>query len=1227
MANSELSCDATMQANWDAWFEEIQGFGGSNPLRNFEPNAFGQIDLERSHPGGYSQLITGRPTLLSNLVRDPLAYSRALSASRRIKQKAQRLSANFGLNSIHLAGGLADFTADGIDLSVPILLWPIQLLQRGDDYEFEISGAPFVNPELLAALKHNFDLTINSDELLARQLEASDLVPITLLNYLAFATNARANIGLSRVLVISNFVTELADLVADFDRSERGLLSALAGSPSEGLAPIDIPELNLVSDADSTQMRIVARAMAGQSFAVETLPGCGYTQTVVNVLAALADQGKRALVVAPRVETIENLVDRFSEVGLPALAIRGGSAWVDIIGAISRNEKAQPVDLEGSRAARIAAESTIDSYFEVLNTPDIKLGVSIAEALKQLSALTGMARAPETSARIERSALEAGLDKTSALELLHEASDLGEYQYGPQDTAWFQAQFDSPDEVHQALKVAVRLRDESYPRLSNQLTEFIQNVKFKPAATVEDWGQYLRLFMGIRETLDRFVGDVFDRPLTELIAATSARQGLTRDREMSGSNRRRLKKLAKEYLRAGVHVADINSSLRAVDEQRELWNRYSLSPVPPQVPAGINDAQVAYQSFVADLDIIQRHLDPMSTEPPLIRLPLRDLQTKLASLAEDTDSLANLGERVLVLKKIRQAGLGALSRDLAKLHTPIERIASELDLAWWQSALEIIVARDSRILSFVPSVIEANESQFRAAYEAQIALGSASVAARLADKWHRVIADFANEAAALKQELRSGTTTLRRVAELAPNIFLALTPVIVVSPFQVARQLNPSEVFDVIIVLDAAGSTVAENLPALRRGGQLIAFGDDAISEPTGFEIEVHPARSGDVGAQSSAPALSVYQLARRVFGAEVLRRSYRTTGQALSTLINTEFYQNRIEFTPSVDEYFGNRNFNLEVITADNRAKTTIEGATESLDAEVAHVVEAVLNHALWRPERSLLVATASAVHAERISTSIRQELQKKPDLVEFFNSHGREQFEVVALSDLTHRVADRVIFSIGFGRTQHGAVLSNFGELSQANGRRYLANLLVSARNEITVVSCFAAEDVPSDRLSNGALLLRELLEAGTRPTQELDLEHDPMLQDLNLRLKKLGVRVDVSFSASTPMVASYGKNAAVIEPDWSIPGATRTERFRLRPRLLESLGWQYIRVYSFELFSDPQALAQRIAVKLGVQVGRQPQSLFDEKAFEDTDAAWGDTGKSNDQQLKADKPPHWG
>jgi hypothetical protein len=424
--------------------------------------------------------------------------------------------------------------------------------------------------------------------------------------------------------------------------------------------------------------------------------------------------------------------------------------------------------------------------------------------------------------------------------------------------------------------------------------------------------------------------------------------------------------------------------------------------------------------------------------------------------------------------------------------------------------------------------------------------------------------------------------------------------------------------------LDAAGTTIAENLGALVRSSQLIAFGDDAISRPTGFDIE---SRAIPLGREVESPSL--FAETRRIFGSEVLRKSYRTSSQALANLINREFYQNRIEFEHSALEYLGEKSFNLDLVLHENRATTTFEGATESLDAEVSRAIETVFNHATWHPEQSLLLVSASSVHAERVRVGINEGLRARPALVEFFNSHGREKFEVVALADLTHRLADRVIFSIGFGRTSHGAVLSNFGQLSEPEGRRSMANLLVSSRKSITVISCFAAEDIPSDRLSHGALLLRDLLSAADAPIESADILPDPMLNDLSLRLKKLGARVDESLSASMPLVVSYAKKAAVIEPDWAIRGENRNEKFRIRPGLFKALGWQYIRVHSFEIFSDPQTIAQRIAEQLGMQISKRPTPLFDpsERAFEDSDAAWGDRSDSNDARLRGDKPPHWG
>ena len=1213
---------------WANWRDEIRAIGVTNPLINFETNSFGQIDLERSHPGGFSQFVTGRQTLLSNLVRDPLAFSRAHSAARRIKTKADRISTNFGIETLYLIGGLANFEADGFDLNIPILLWPVSLVRKGDDYELALDGEPQVNPVLVESLDTCYGIKLNSAELLARQNESSDLVPVTVLNYLANLSGTTANLDLKRILVISNFTPIVSQLLADLDSKDPALvnssiLDSLMDEPGDGLVDIQVPKLNLVVDADATQERIVGRALAGQSFAVETLPGCGYTQTVMNVIASLVRDSKRVLVVAPRRQTLNEIADRFANIGLAGLAVRADATWVDVVSGISRSEKAVPVNADPLRNELSAAESEIDRYFDSLNSTDSELGVSVSRVLRELSNLSSLAKPALTSARIPREKLLDHVDKTAALNLLYQAHDLGEFQYGPQDTAWYGAVFESPMEIQQFVEKAKRLHEDVFPDLSGRLGEFTAKVNFKPAKSIQDWGTYLKLFVGIRETLDRFVADVFDRPLTELIAATAPRKGAQKN-SMSGGNRRRLKKLAKEYLRAGMHVADMHAALKAIQEQRELWQHYCTIPAAPQVPTGINDALVSYQAFVEDLELIQTHLDPESAEPKLLNLSLSELASKLSSLAKDTQPLQNLEERAGVFSELRAAGLGALARDLSRLHTAKEQIALELEQAWWQSALESVVSRDGSALAYTPHQIEANELRFRAAKAAQIEIGAQELAHQLSISWKSALASVPAEAEALKNLLRTKTASLKSAANAAPSIWPVIAPTVLVSPFQVPGELPAGASFDCVLVLDAAGTSTAENLPALRRAKQVIVFGDDAIASPVGFEIEN---RATPIGRDFEPD--SIFSLVRRAFGAEVLRKSYRSTSQALGALINREFYQNRIQFLPTAAEYQGEQTFELVLVDEDNRAKTTIEGATESLDAELEKTVELIFNHALWHPQQSLLVASASKVHADRIRSAVQAGLQTRSNLVEFFNAHGREKFEVTPLAELTHRIADRVIFSLGYGRTSHGAVLSTFGQLSDKDGRRYMANLLVSAREQITVVSCFSADEVPSDRLSNGALLLKDLLQASNRENQAASQMNDPMLADLSIRLKKLGARVDESYSSDLPLIVSYAKNSAVIEPDWSIPGANRVEKFSIRPGLLTAMGWKYIRVYSFELFSDPQAVANRIAESLGLQVSKRPLPLFDtdEKAFEDSDLAWGDRGDSNDSRLKQDKPPHWG
>ena len=1207
---------------WALWQRELEAIGVTNPLINFERSSFGQIDLAQSHPSGFSQFVAGRTTTLSNLVRDPQSFASALGAARRIKNQAERISQQFGVETLGLLGGLANLQGDGYDLQLPILIWSINLTLKGDDYEISLSSEARVNPSLIEAFKNCYSAEIDQSKLLRLASASSDILPASVTEYLTALVAGRGSAEMQRLLVITNFTTAPVELVADIEPFDGEAIAILANESAFNRLPIvDVQPATLVADADLTQQRIVSRAILGQSFAIETLPGCGYTQSVINTVAALVEQGKRVVISASRRQTLNELAERFAAVGLPGLGVRSTATWVDSISAISRNEKATAIDIAAAMDKREAAQQRFEQYQQALERVDPEFNISIGEALQKLAMLSSMPHAPETKARIDRQFLLQHRNREAAIALLQKSEALGEFKFGPTDSAWFQAKFDSPADVSAAVAMAKRLRDEEFKKLNEHMSAFTERVKFKPAETVEQWGVYLRLFVGIRETLDRFIADVFDRPLTELITATAPRKETGRS-AMSGGNRRRLKKLAKEYLRPGMHVADLNASLRQIQEQREQWHLYSNAVTAPEVPLGLNDVQVVYQSFIADLDELERHLDAELTQTAMIRLSLGELEKKLDSMVNDTAALDNLGERTLVANQLAELGLEPLKRELARLHTPREHIAVEFDLAWWQSVLEVLIQRDPTLLSFSVAEIDEIEKQFAEADQSVISLGAPKIAHLLAERWHSAVAANPADAAALKALLKTGSATLPDLANASGSLLSAVAPVVMVSPFEAAKSIAGQK-FDVAIIMDAAGTTVAENLSVLKRAKQVIAFGDDAISSPEGFEVE---SRLKPIGREIEARSL--YEAAKTGFGFETLRVSYRPSGQTLGAFINREFYQNRIIFEPTPADFAGKKSHSIEIITQGANANSTYDGATESPEAEVRRVVDLVLNHALWTPGQSLFVATASVVHADRIKAALQKELAAKADLSPFFDGHGDEKFEVVTIADLAHRIADRIIFSVGYGLTPRGGVSSDFGQLSLKDGRRYLTNALVSARKQITIVSCMTSAVIPADGLSTGARLLKSLLasaEDGGHVASDKDA--DPMLADLALRLRRLGARVDATFAERLSLVVGYGAKSAVVVPDWALQGETLSEKLRLRSTLLRAMGWQYIRVHSFELFSDPQAVAQRIAETLGMQISQRPVRLFEnDRAYEDTDMAWGDKPVGNDDRLRGDVPPHW-
>jgi hypothetical protein len=818
------------------------------------------------------------------------------------------------------------------------------------------------------------------------------------------------------------------------------------------------------------------------------------------------------------------------------------------------------------------------------------------DCVTELSRLALLPHAPSTTARLSRQTVEAlATDRGRAAELMLSAARLGEFRYGPGDSPWYGAQFLSSDDAKAAHATARALWAEHVPTLIDHATRLIATTHMRPFTTIHELGVCLNLLVDLRDSLDQFQPEVFDRPITELITATAPKRDTP---EMSAASRRRLRQLAKEYVRPGVHIGDMNAALMRVRDQRVLWQRFVAEGVPPQVPVGIADVLSLYRRVEHDLEALDAPLGSFTSDTALANQPLQSLIQTLAGLAAESDVLNNLQERSALMAELRRLDLGALTTDLASRHVPEHQVAAELELSWWRSALESLLANDRALLGADTTVLDRLEADFRLVDEAHAAGSAQLLAWQLAENWKIGLVDWPDEADALKALLRRDELSAYELQTSAPHLSRAVAPVWLASPYEVS-EVSDALPFDTVILVDAGATTLAENAGAIRRGRQVVAFGDPVTQTPSTFHLAISEdnaaenllhgefLRSDDDEALLDAMHESS-ALARlsTILPSFALTKSYRPGGEDLAELVNRRFYGNAIESLPWAGSFLGHPSLTLDYVEAGTGMPDTFTGAVESVDAEVNRVVDLVLDHAVNRTRESLMVVTASQLHAVRVQQAVLSAVATRPDAADFIIGDRSEPFTVATIDQAVAESRDRVIFSIGFGRTPHGRVLSNFGVLGEPGGERLLAVAMTRARRSMSIVSCFRPDDIDDSRMSHGAIALAEILsEIDARHAQEpLPDDGNPMLVDLARRLEAKGLTVSLGHRGKLGLVVANGGRCATVETDATLQGTSLRESLRLRPELLRRLGWHYARVHAFELFSDPDAVARKIMTMLG-------------------------------------------
>lgn len=1147
------------------------------------------VPLTSAHPGGLAALYADTPTRLSTLVREPTALADTTARVQALGELASELRERHGQVTLHLAVGTASWAGPRAAHNVPVFSREVvvEVDESGEDTLRLLPGVELSGRLLREAKAAGVE--IDQSELVAALGGPSGFSPAAALEIIADlgtnipGFNLRDDLSLR---ILTHPDAALYRDLGDEDFLTRSpLVAALAGdrdarvevvAPPASVDPTDRDPWKEVGVGDQSPQTqdIIEAIAAGGSYLVTPAEGANPMAAAVSSAAALAADGKSVLVVSNE-PTSRALSSEFNEAGLgPIVADFFPETRVEVtterLEEAMRDASLLPDEqsVETMRTALRRARSALAAYEEQLHAEFEDWGVTPFDALQVLTELTSDPDGPTTKVRLGADALAAlSVDGGErARTLLEEASRQGLFTEDAQSGAWSQIELEDAAQVQYVLDATEVLAREALPAVRVQMARVAGQTGLRTATTLDGWAQQLDLIDRARALLDVFRPEVFERSPADLVVATASAEwrrdkGIT----LKGSKRRQRVKQARDLVRPGVHVPDLNRALIEVQECRHQWLAASLEDEPwPVIPEGVEACMETLRATNAELQIVAPYLEPVFGD--LGSMPLDELCPIIEGLAEDANGARLVPQRLAVLRELRALGLEELVDDFRARRVDGEILGSELDLSWWASALGMMLTADPRLGGFDPELLQGLVHEIRVLDKAQTESLARSILDRVIARRADALALYSDQYTELVTALATGSTgpTLFGQFSLAWD----LLPIVCAGPAAVPLVAPRGRGVDVIIAVGMEDVSLAAMAPVLARATDVVLVANSSARVPGTWMEEFSRFLTT---LELPAPPLAV----NGHFAELVVKYKPETS----LVPIPTPRPRAAVKY--------------LKVEGSGMPAPATV--AIESSLAEAEAAAEYLVQQLIDRPDQTVAVATLSERHSERIKSALRRGMAANPSTKTLISSKGGMDRLVVQATELPTLRPAHVILSVGFAKTPHGRVIHDFGVLSAPGGIDVVEAIAQGAAGDLTVITSLASSEIDSSRLRhNGELALVELLSMAegnlTAPATVDDGVHvpDDLLVDLADRLHRLGL----------PVVANLGSGRyriplAVGHPE--VPGellvavltddpAYRSEpslrvRDRYWPELLERVGWKVRTALSMAVFIDPDTETQTL------------------------------------------------